>query len=211
MKRSVITLLFTLLAATATYADTIHYDTTPGSVFNCTNSGSLAGCSTSQVTVGGTILLTYVPVSTSVDVFLPGTPSSNANFGNIVVSCVDLTNTCDAQSIAVGDLTFTLQINQTGPDVLNGTIAAATIFGSIGGSNSAALIQWNNGTFVHLIGVTFDDTYSIQNTTLGLVAPSTGGTTTIQGQVIAAAVPEPAVSMLFATGLLAIGTIRRRK
>ena len=211
MKRYGFTLLFALVASTVTYADTIHYDTTPGSIFNCVNSGSLSGCATSQVTVGGTILLTYVPTISSVDVFLPGNPSSNANFGNLVVTCVDNTNTCASQSIATGTLTLTVNVHQTGPDDLTGAIPDARIFGSIGGSNSAALIQWNQGTSVELDGKVFKTIYSIQNTTLGLVAPATGGTTTIQAQILAAAVPEPAISMLFASGLLALGAFRRKK
>jgi hypothetical protein len=218
MKRYVFTLLFALLASTAIFADTIHYDTTPGSVFNCVNSGSLSGCSTSQVTIGGTVLLTYLPTVSSVDITLPGAPSSNANFGNIVVTCVDNTTTCAAQAIAQGALTLTVNIHQTTADDLTGAIPSARIFGSIGGASSSTVVQWNQGTSVDLLGTKYDDLYSIQNTTLGLVAPGSGGTTTIQGQLQAAPgtglpapIPEPAISMLCAGGLMAIGAIRRRK
>lgn len=222
MERIVFTVLFGLMAISATFADMIKYDTTPGSVFNCVESGTLSGCGTGQVTLGNTILLTYVPAqNSSVEVILPGMASSNAQFGNIVITCVDRTTSCNSQSI-VG-LTLRISIHQLLPNDLTGFIPDATISGTIGGGSSAALIQWNQGTSVDLAGANLDNLYSIQNTTLGLVAPAAGGTTTIQALIQAAAgtprpndaplssVPEPAISLLLAGGLVAMGTVGRRK
>jgi hypothetical protein len=212
MKRLIFTLTFAVLATGASYADQILYDTTAGSVFNCLNSSALTGCGTNSVTIGNTIVLSYVPVSTGVSVTLPSNPSSNTNFGNLLVSCVGGGTACGSVAIPTG-LTLTININQTGPDTLSGAIPVGTISGaSISGNSSGAFILWNQGASVSFVGSSLDDTYSIQNPLLGLSAPNSGGgETTIQGQVLASSVPEPAISLLFASGLVAVGTIRRKK
>jgi hypothetical protein len=213
MKRLIFTLFFALLVGGASYADQIQYDTSAGSVFNCLNSASLTGCGTNAVTLGDTIVLTYVPAVTGVTVSFPNFPSSNTNFGNLVVSCLGGGTACGQVAVPTG-LTLSIEINQTVPDVLSGIIPVGTISGSsLSGTSSSAFILWNQGTSVALIGTTLDDTYSIQNTLLGLSAPNSGGgQTSIQGQIVAAAaVPEPAISLLFASGLVAIGSIRRKR
>jgi hypothetical protein len=222
MKTILLSTLLGLAASSASFATSIQYDTTVGSVFNCSPVvGMMTGCGTAQVTVGDTVVLTYVPAVTSADVTLPTYPSTNVQFGTVVVSCLDGTMTCAMQSIPLNSLTLTLNITQVSPDGgLVGAIPDARIFGAIGGSSSAALMQWNSGSSVSLTGPTLTDIYSIQNLSLGLVAPTTGGTTTIQAQLQAQAVsnfgtptpvPEPAISLLLAGGLLAAGTVGRKR
>jgi len=211
MKRLILPMLFGLLAAGASYADQIFYDTTTGSQFNCTATGSLTGCGTDTVTIGGVVQLTYQPgTSGAPGIGLLPPAQSNANFGSLVFSCVTNTS-CGPVDVPTG-LTLTININQTGPDVVSGAIPVGTIEGStISGTSSGAYIVWTN-TSVTLQGTTLTDTYAIQQTLLGLYAPNTGGgLTTIQGEIIAANAPEPAISLLCASGLVLFGTMRFRR
>jgi hypothetical protein len=217
MKRSIYTLCFALLASFASYGDVIQYDTNTGSQFNCSG-GNVTGCGTQQITIGGTMTLTYLPTtgtSVSVDPYVD--PTTFSNFGYLQFACVDGTTTCDPNGLQLpSGLSLIIQVNQATPDSLDGTIPNGLLQGSISGSSSGAYIQWAPGASVVLQGAVDQVKYSILNPILGLTPPASCqgagncGETTIQSE-ITELVPEPAVSLLMASGLVAIGTIRRRK
>lgn len=208
--------LFALFAGGAAFANTIQYDTSAGSVFNCVSSGSVTGCGTNTITIGNTVVLSYLPTNSSVTVDPINAPSTYANLGNIQISCVDNSLTCPNQTLP-GGLSLSITINQSQPDFLSGGIPVGTVVGSIAGGSSNASIEWAPGSSVTLNGAVFDVTYAIVSPTLALSPPASCygghcGVTSIQGLITdPASVPEPAISMLFASGLVAIGSIRRRK
>ena len=216
MKRLIFTLLAASLVTGASYAATVHYDTTAGSAFTCINSGSVTGCGTNQV-IYGDMILYYLPSNAT----LIATPSTFGNFGSILVGCLGGGTVCGPQSITGVSLTIT--INQISPDTLSQSIPAGSLNGNISGSSVSTTLQWTPGANVELDGpITFVN-YSILNPNLGLVPPSNdncgancpipspAGKTSIQGLITAATVPEPGVSLLVAGGLLALGSIRRRR
>ena len=205
-----------LLGAGAVYADTIQYDTTAGSVFNCVNSASLSGCGTSQINIGGIISLTYLPTISSVGVDPILFPTTYANFGNLQFACIDETTTCGSQAMPLG-LSLTININQGLPDLLSGSLPAGLIVGSIAGASSNASIQWAPGSSLELEGTNYKVTYAIVSPFVTLSPPasctsgSSCGKTTIQGQITETVIPEPAISLLCAGGLMAIGGLRLRR
>ncbi len=213
-------LLFASLAATATYANVIYYGT-QGSVFNCSD-GNIQGCGTSTIVLGGTIQLTYVPTSTYVTVDTD-TPTTNANFGYLQSACVANTD-CSWQGLPRG-IFLSLLVNQAQPETASGAIPGGALIGAgLSGLSSGSIITWGPTGYVIFTGSIAEVTYSLANTTFGIVPPascdSNGencGQTTIQGVITdppinaPAGVPEPAVSMLLASGLLLIGAARRKK
>jgi len=205
-----------LLGAATVHANTIQYDTTAGSVFNCINSGSLTGCGTSQIQIGGVMALTYLPTLSSVSVDPVTFPTTFTSFGNLQFTCLDGTKTCGAQTLSAG-VTLTININQSLPDFLTGSIGAGVLVGTISGGSSNASVQWTPGASVELFGTAYNVIYGIQSPTLSLPPPASCfsgncGMTSIQGQITElSTVPEPAVSLLCAGGLLAMGGFRRRK
>ncbi|HEY3739210.1 MAG TPA: PEP-CTERM sorting domain-containing protein [Bryobacteraceae bacterium] len=161
--------------------------------------------------------MTYLPTNSSVSVDPINAPSTFSNLGNIQISCVDHTLTCPSESLPSG-LTLAININQSQPDFLSGGIPVGTVVGSIAGGSSNASIQWDPGSSVTLNGALFDVTYAIVSPNLTLSPPASCyggncGMTSIQGLITdpVSSVPEPAISMLFASGLVAVGSVRRRK
>ena len=224
MKRFALLVLFALAAAGLSFADVVNYDTAQ-SYFACTNSATLTGCGQKQVTIGsGTdaVVLTYL--STTVT-NLNAMPSSITNFGRLLVSCLNGGTACTSQSLGAGVLNFSIVINQTGPEALTGAIAAASITGLFSGTSGFGFATWSQGSSSDLIGQNFDVKYAIllNNNRLGLVVPVSSncsdpcpvsgpaGETSIQGQISVSSMPEPAVSLMLAGGLLALGVMRRRK
>src|SRR5215813_1669146 len=186
MKRFALTAFFGLLATCAINADQVFYDTT-ATVFNCSNGGSLSGCGTNTIVLGGTLQLMYVGTTTSVTVD-PLFPTTNANFGYLQASCLPSTP-CDFQLLPKG-ISLALFVNETGPDSGNGVIPTGNLSGpGISGTSSATFIQWDNTAFLDVTGGAWV-TYSLKNTTLGIVSPascdSNGqncGQTTLQGTI----------------------------
>lgn len=210
-------LLFAFLAVSATYANVIFYDTN-GSVFNCSG-GNVTGCGSNQIVIGGSIQLIYVPTLTSVTVDA-NTPTTNANFGYLQTSCVE-GSACDWQTLPSG-IFLSLNVNQSQPESNSGLIPGGTLIGGgLSGLSSASIISWGSNGFVVFSGPLAVVTYSLANTTFGIVPPASCdagnancGQTTIQGTITdppGSGIPEPAVSILVASGMLMLGAARRRK
>lgn len=221
MKRAILLTILLLTGVLALSAATVTYDTSLGSVFNCSNTASLKGCGTNQIVVGGAdgVTLYYLPVSTSVF----ATPTSIANFGSIIAACTAGGTVCGGQTLPTG-LTLTIQFNQAAPDAGLQSSLTGAISGAIGGSFSLANIAWAPGSAVVLTGPTYTVTYSILNPTLYWVPPannncpnpcpvaSPAGNTTIQGLITDPpnTVPEPSTMILIGTGAIAAGAFRKK-
>ena len=222
MKRLALATLFTLMSAGATYASNIVYDTF-GTVFLCSNGVNVLGCGGDSITLGNAIKLSYTAIGTTVD----ATPATFANFGYLQVSCLDGTTTCASQPIPAG-LTLALHIDQTAPNLNSGVVPGGTIFGALSGSGSSSPIRWGADGLIVFRGATDVVTYSFQDAFFVVVPPASCsggecGQTTIQGVITdvpversvssPASVPEPALSLLLASGLLAAsayGRLRRK-
>jgi hypothetical protein len=219
MKRLHFTLAFALLAGGASYATTINYDTA-ATVFGCTNvAGALAGCGTNEVTIGSStdaVVLLYQASTSSVD----ASPITFTNLGSLVVGCLNGGTACSSENLS--GITLNLEINQSVPGPTTPTLGLITgaLAGSVSGSASGGFITFGTGASVQLTDGVVLTTYAIQGPFLSLPTPSDNtcllncpaspaGSTTIQGVITA--LPEPEISLLVASGLVAIGTFRRRR
>ena len=177
----------TLLAAVAmvstalaqTVVTAITYDTT-GSTLSCSGVSGCIQNSTTSISIGGlTLVYSPVPVTPVTTVTSP----SQINFGNVVWTGSGAGSTVSGISLAI-------KINSTPPSQ-SGTLQSGLLMGSISMNSSTATLSFspNNTTttFGTLPGVVIGTlTYQVQNTTLGLVAPTSGnpaGQTTIQGAI----------------------------
>ena len=192
------------LMATSALAATISYTTT-GSGLSCGSAATCVQNTTTSVTLGGTLTLTYISGSGS-NVITP----SIINLGNI-------TTTGSGSMLLTNGLSLTINVISTPPGS-SGTLPNGLIAGAISTSSSTSVLTFspNNTTTAYgtLPGVNIGGvaTYQVLQTTLGLQAPTVGnpvGETTIQGAVTSTA-PEPGSILLLSTGLIGFFVARKR-
>jgi hypothetical protein len=162
-------------------------------------------------TGGQSSTLTFVPNTSSVS----GTPS-NINLGNFFLACATCTL---AQTTTFSAFTFDLVVDDT-TDGGFGEFVGTSTGGTVSSNSSTVQVDWTappglqigpgaNNTTSGNFGLTEFDIVSAISL---IVAPNSGtapGDTTIEGQVSTA--PEPATLALFGVGLLAVGSLGRKK
>ena len=185
------------LSSLSAFAGTVTYSTSTSQL--CVGA---SGCGVGTQTIGGSVSVTFNPITSSSVLADPATFSS---FGEIVISCVGGGSACSSQSLA--GLNLFLNIVQTVPTAGIASISAGVITGSISGAGSSAVITWSVPNAVSIGSVS----YSLFNNQLSLVPPSTGGTTSIQGVITDSPVPEPSTyALIFQARLLGLGLLRKR-
>lgn len=165
------------------------------------------GCGTSQVNIGGAtgINVLFAPIASST---VNANPNSFGSLGELIVSCAAGGTACGSQSLA--GLNLFVTVNQSVPSVGSATMLAGAISGSISGSVSSASILWPNPTMVQIGTIR----YSVLNSPLGLVPPTTNaGLTSVQALIAntVTVVPEPATLLLLTAGLTALCCWPRRR
>jgi hypothetical protein len=159
------------------------------------------------VTIGGGtgINVQFAPITSST---VNPNPNSFGSFGELVISCVGGGTACGMQSLS--GLNLYVNVNQTAPTIGSATMLAGAISGNVSGTMSSASILWPIPTAVQIGAVR----YSVLNSSLGIVPPSTNhGVTSIQALITntAIVVPEPSTVMLLGAGLLALVFLPRRR
>jgi hypothetical protein len=191
MKLSLLAFLAALAFALPASATTVSFNTTSSQL--CVGA---SGCGTNTQTVGGSVVVTFNGVSSSVN----PNPTTFSSFGNVVVSCVGGGTACGDQSLA--GLNLYLNIAQTLPSMGNASLPGGVISGVISGNASSAFITWSvpNDRYIGAVQ------YSLFNSLLSLSPPSNSGITTVQGVIT---IPEPSTyaMLLGAAGLF---FLRRR-
>ncbi len=210
--------VFVLGAISVANATVVTYGTSGvfkcNGVANCTAVGNVA-------TVGGLTLTYEAQPSTVVN----ANPLVSANYGDIIV-----TGGPSTAITLLSNLLLDITINQTGPFAQSTGIFSGILTGSLGitGGNSDGFATIcfvaSNACASQIETITYAGDTSIvyklqtpQNPnappangyTIRATSTKSGDPTSFQGSI--SAVPEPSSYVMFASGLLALGTLRRRK
>ena len=203
-----------LMAVTAS-AGLISYNTN-GSSLTC-------GLSTPNCVQNNQTSLTVGTGGNTITLVYNASGANNINAPSLInLGFLDATAIGSPGLTSLAGVILNINVNNTQPANGSGQIQSGTISGSIGISQSGAIIQFapSNTTtgFGTLPGVVivvggFSATYQVLQTTLGLVPPTSGGPqgvgeTSIQGAVTDS--PEPTTLVLMGAGLGLVGLLRRR-
>jgi hypothetical protein len=177
-----------------------------------TGFGAPAGGLTLNQSSGEAASLLFTPNVNSTT----GVPS-NVNYGNFTVDCPTCTTQADGQGAFFDAFTFNLEIIDV-TDGATGQFVGSSTGGSVYLNLSDLNVTWlplvigpgTNGALTGDFGTT---SFEITNRTR-IVAPNSGtdpGQTTVQGNVVSSAVPEPATLGLIGGALLGLGFWRRKQ
>jgi hypothetical protein len=179
------------MSVTPALAEPVTYSTTGGfSASGGASSATFGGA-------GNTLTLSFAGVASTT---VTADPTTNGSAGTITASITGTGGT------ATG--TFTLTIDQTDPSVGSGGLSGA-LSGTITSNSSSGTLSFTSTALT--LG---DITYTLQQPPGGydLVPPNTnGGMTSIQLQINATAVPEPAFFGLTGLGFFGLAGIAYRR
>ena len=180
--------LATVALSATPAAASVTFDTT-GTTLSCNGAVNCTQVTSTSVSWNGLTLSYTAGGGVGID------PPSNINLGFL--------NAAGVGPFDVGGLLLTIAINQTVPGG-SGSLPGGSLAGIISQTSSGATISWLSPS-VTINGYI----YTVANNPLSIVAPNSGGLTSIQGTV--QAVPEPATWGMMLLGFAGMGFVLRRR